>query len=231
MKRLIHKIKFDQFSKIICVSNNTKNDFEKLFPNYSGQVFVINNFINAPEIIQKSKAPLDFKKTNTTFLNVCRHENDRNKKVSRILKAAKRLKAEGENFTVILIGSGKEDHSYRKYIQTNNLSDCVKLLGASPNPFPYFINVDAVIVSSAYEGYGIVLDEARVLKVPIISTNVGDARQILSENYGILCDNSTDGVYQGMKTFLKQPKKYNRDFSAPSFNYQINQKLNKVIFS
>ena len=51
--------------------------------------------------------------------------------------------------------------------------------------------------------------QARVLNIPIISTPVADAKLILDEGYGILCENSIDGVYLGMKKFLDEgyPKK------------------------
>ena len=109
------------------------------------------------------------------------------------------------------------------------MSNYVKLLGAKSNPFPYYLKADAIIISSAYEGYGIVLDEARVLKTPIISTDVGDAKSILSENYGILCGNSSKGVYDGMKTFIENPRRYSTNFSAKKFNDKINQQLNEAI--
>lgn len=229
LRHLVRKTKFDHFSKVICVSNSAAKAFEKIFPNFQGRIFIINNFINYPDIIKKSKEPINFKKQSTTFLNVCRHENDKNKKVSRILKAARRLKDEGYIFEILLIGSGKEDAQYKKYIDANKLSNCVKILGAKSNPFPYFLQSDAVIISSSYEGYGIVIDEARVLKVPIISTDIGDAKQILSQGYGILCDNSSNGVYEGIKTFLKTPQNYNHNFSAKNFNNEINQKLHEAI--
>lgn len=230
LKYLIKKVKFNKFSKIICVSNKAKESFQKILPNYSGKVFTINNFINYRDIITKSHAKINFTRTTTTFLNICRHENDQNKKVSRVLEASTRLKNEGENFEVLLIGGGKEDKRYRKYILENNLSDFVKLLGEKPNPFPYYLKADAVIISSAYEGYGIVLDEARVLGVPVISTDIGDAKQILTQGYGILCENNSEGIYRGMKTFLDKRPKFNNHFSAQDFNNRINQQLNEVIF-
>ena len=223
LKHLIRKTKFNHFSKVICVSDSAAKSFKKIFPNFQGKIFTINNFIDYLDIVQKSKEPVNFQKRTTTLLNVCRHENDKNKKVSRILKAAKRLKDEGNTFEILLIGSGKEDLRYKKYIDANKLSDYVKMLGPKSNPFPYFLQSDAIIISSSYEGYGIVIDEARVLKIPIISTDIGDAKQILSQGYGILCDNSSNGVYEGIKTFLKTPRNYNHNFSAKYFNDRINQ--------
>lgn len=230
LSRLLKKIKANNFSKIVCVSKDAKNAFLKLYPNCKNKTYAIQNFVNEEKIIKDSQEKINFQKKTTTFLNVCRHENDNNKKVSRILSATKRLKKDGHNFQVLLIGSGKEDKKYKKYIQDHDLSENVKMLGAKSNPFPYFKQSDAIIMSSAYEGYGLILDEACILNIPIISTNTGNAKEIISKGAGILCENSTEGIYKGMKTFLSTPHNYTFNFSAKKINARANRQLNTLIF-
>ena len=102
-------------------------------------------------------------------------------------------------------------------------------VGSTLNPFPYYKISDAFVFSSLYEGYGIVLNEARVLGVPIITTDVADAAIITKEGYGILCDNSSEGVYQGMKEFLDNGYEIKKSFSAKKFNDKISKTLDELI--
>ena len=62
----------------------------------------------------------------------------------------------------------------------------------------------AYILSSRSEGLATVLTEALTLGMPIISTDVSGAKEVLGEKneYGLVVDNSKDGIYQGMKEFL-----------------------------
>ena len=107
--------------------------------------------------------------------------------------------------------------------------DNVTFVGAKVNPFPYYKIADAFVFSSQYEGYGIVLNEARVLNIPIITTDVADAALITKEGYGILCENSSEGVYHGMKQFLDEGYKIKKEFDASKFNKKITKTIDEII--
>lgn len=207
IKKLDRRMEFLKFAKIVCVSKSAKDSFLKIFPNCNkDNIAVIYNIIDDDRIVKLSKE-FFIQKDNSkiTFLNVSRHDNDNNKKISRIIKSAEKLKNEGiVNFLIRLIGDGAEHEKYIKSIKRAGLEDCFEILGKQDNPYPYYIASDILIMSSMFEGYGIVLDEAKVLHVPIISTDVADAKYVVNEpKYGFICKNSEDGVYQAMKKAIK----------------------------
>ena len=157
LKKLCKDLKFEKFKKIVCVSECAKKAFQKIYPKYEGIVKVANNYIDAEDIIKKSKEKIKEKKSNViTFINVCRHE-DEHKKVSRILEATKKLNLEKYKFEVLLVGDGRDTNNYKKYVEENKLKN-VKFVGSKVNPFPYYKLADAFVFSSIYEGYGIVLN-------------------------------------------------------------------------
>ena len=45
------------------------------------------------------------------------------------------------------------------------------LLGKKENPYPYMKQADYFCLFSEYEGYGMVLEEAKILQKPILITN------------------------------------------------------------
>lgn len=231
-QKQIDKLKFDKFAKIVCVSEAAKTAFMQKFPNYPKEnIFVINNYIDGQRILtlseEKCEVKIDNLKDETIFINIARHLEP-HKKISRILKAAKKLKEEKFNFKVALVGDGPDTEKYMEYVKENNLEDRVVFLGNKANPYNYLKESDAFVFSSAFEGYGMVLDEARVLNVPIITTDVADAKIITSEGYGLLCENSDMGVYAGMKSFLASGYKLKEKFDYIKFNEVITKRLDML---
>lgn len=227
-KKQIDCIKFDKFSKVICVSNDAKKAFYHCFPKYDGKVEVINNYIDGDHIIESAKEEINFEYEKPVFINIARHE-EKSKKISRIIESAKLLKEKKYIFSILLIGDGKDHQMYKKMIEENGLTDVIKLLGKQVNPYKYLIKSNAFILSSAYEGYGIVIDEARILNVPVISTDVADAKKILKTGFGILCDNSSEGIYQGIKKYLDEGYIIKKTFDYKAFNRKITSQLNRFI--
>ena len=223
-KKQIDVMEFEKFSKVVCVSKDACSSFMELFPNYQGKIEVINNYLDGYNIIEKSKEEVDFPYQKPVFISVARHE-EKSKKISRIINSAEKLTAEGYKFTVLLIGEGEDHQRYKEMIKSNNII----MLGTQINPYKYEVKSDALVLSSEYEGYGIVIDEARILNIPVISTEVADAKEILQSGYGIICENSEDGVYNGMKEFLNNGYKITNKFDYKKFNDIITSKLNDFI--
>lgn len=222
-KRL-RKMQFEKFNKIVCVSNDAKNAFNGLYPNYKGKIAVINNMLDGESIEKKALEEIEFNYKKPVFIAVARCE-EKSKKLSRIIKASNELKKQDYIFSAIIVGDGEDFQMYKNLIIELNLQDTVFLLGKKINPYPYIKNSSALVLSSAYEGYGIVIDEARILNIPVISTDVADAEEILNQGYGIICDNSEEGVYTGMKQFLDEGYIVQNQFDYNKFNSDINNKL------
>lgn len=228
--KLLQNVKFDKFKEIICVSESAKREMEELLPNYTGKVFVANNYIDGKKIMEMSKKEIEDEKNNkTVFINISRHY-EKHKKISRIIESADRLRKDGyKDFIVWLIGDGEDHLLYQKMITEKHLENVIYLKGNQMNPYKYLSQSDCLIVSSEFEGYGVVIDEARVLGKPVISTDVGDAKNILAEGFGIICENSEDGIYKAMKEFLDKGYKIKKEFDYKKSNKQIDKKLKEAI--
>lgn len=233
VSKYIKKMHFNKFKKIIAVSNDAIEVFKKLVPDYRGETAVIHNYIDGKDILIKSVESIEetnlfSEKDGPIFINIARHE-EKSKKISRIINSSKRLLDEGYKFKVILIGDGEDHKKYSEMIHNFNIDKNVILLGKKINPYPYLKSSDCFLLSSSYEGYGIVLDEARILDVPIISTDVADAKLILEDGYGILCKNSSDGVYDGMKEYLDNGFSLAKRFDYNKFNQEITKLLDEFV--
>lgn len=228
LTRLMKNMKFEKFPKIVCVSNCTKKSFLELIPNYIGHVVVANNYIDYDNILKKSKEKItDVKKEEyITFINVARHDEE-TKCITRIINSTNKLNKEGYKFRVILVGEGTDTENYKKLTHDLKINNII-FTGLKSNPYPYFKISDAFVFSSCYEGYGIVLNEARVLEIPLITTDVADAKDII-DGYGILCENSENGVYQGMKKFLDEGYQCKKKLDCKKFNDKITKTIDNLI--
>lgn len=227
---LVNGLKFEKFKAIVCVSDSSKEEVVKLLPNYKGKIFTAYNYIDGNKIKEMSNKEIEDKEDDKkVFINISRHLES-HKKITRIINSAEKLNKEGyKNFKVWLLGDGEDHAMYRNLINEKHLEDIVILKGNQVNPYKYLAKSDCLIMSSQFEGYGIVIDEARVLEKPIIATDIADAKRILSEGYGIVCENSEEGIYDAMKDFLNRNYKIVKKFDYKEFNKNVDKNLKEAI--
>ncbi|MDO4750365.1 MAG: glycosyltransferase, partial [Eubacteriales bacterium] len=73
------------------------------------------------------------------------------------------VRAQRKDIHLYLLGDGPDRAALENQIKTLGLEDAVTLLGNQPNPFPYLDQMDGFVLTSRYEGQGLVLWEARTL--------------------------------------------------------------------
>ena len=128
-------------------------------------------------------------------------------------------------FRVVFIGAGIDDEKYFK--QANGVKN-IEFLGVKENPYPYLRESDCLLMSSQFEGYPVVFVEAMILNKPIVTTLVSDANKDIKDKFGIVTENSLDGVYDGMKKFLDEGFEIKKKFDPEKFNKDIINELKKV---
>lgn len=195
-------IVYKNYDQIVCVSNRIEQDFRKRFGN-GCNVTTIPNINDIEQITKKGNEEIISTK-GFTFVLVGRVDNQ-HKGFDRALTVAQKLHDEGYYFDIWVVGDGKDFEQLQRQKNEGNMS-YVTLWGQQENPYKYIKSADVFICSSHYEGYGLVVSEALILERPVLSTDVSGPAEILNHGeYGMVVDNSEDGLYQGMKTFLDNP--------------------------
>ena len=228
MKKFFIDRKYNKFKNIIFVSEEGKNSFIRVFPDMEQRTIICNNLIDYKKIKKMSNEIINLKKDSnvTTFLNVSRHD-EKQKKISRIIKACKILKEDGEKFRVLLVGDGEDMNYYKDMVKQYNLNDNIIFLGKKQNPYPYFKISDCVILTSDYEGYPVVFLESFILNVPIITTKVSDYKDIQNK-FGYITTNNIEDISEKMKLFIKEGYKINDNFNPKKYNDNIIRTLEKI---
>ncbi len=219
---------YNHFDKIICVSDAAKNAYLSVLHNGTSpnqDIRVLYNAIDLTKAIEKSKQTIEtLPQGQTNFILLTRTSPE--KRTDRLISAARRLKDEGYDFHIYIIGEGMDSQSMQDSIAISHLQDMITLKGRIDNPFPYILQCKWSLCVSERESFSLALLESMALKTPVITTNCGGPGDIVDGGkYGILVDNSTEGVYQGMKMVLDNPTlslKYSADLdkAVARFDYQ-----------
>lgn len=174
----------DEMNHIVFVSNEARNDFLVYFPEYTHKTMVINNLVDSKKIIKKANEKVDLKKPSdsTLLVFVGRLEED-SKRITRQLSLIEYLNKEKVKTNLWIIGEGQDRKLIEKIIKKKKLRN-VFMLGAKTNPYPYLKMADYMLLTSDYEGFPVVFNEALVLGKQVITTiAVSDDAVISCNNF------------------------------------------------
>ena len=196
--------KVEEYRKIIFVSNEAANSFERLYPNLKNKIKVYNNFINIEKIKILSKELIEEEKpkSHKLFVFVGRLD-DSSKKLSRAINLVKEIK----DIELWIIGDGPDREKYEDKVNELNVGKRVKFLGSKSNPYPYILLSDYIILTSDYEGFPVTYLEAIVLNKPIITTIKTSDEAINMEDYATIIPKDEKEMVDVVKKVLEHPKK------------------------
>lgn len=232
--KFFNNIKIDKYKKIVFVSKNACDIFKEVYvlknKDLLPKIEVINNLINGKKIIHDSNEKInDLKKEKIyTFLNISRHTEE-DKKISRLIKAADKLKNAGYKFRLILIGDGKDSIIYKDMANKLKLDDKLIFLGKKENPYPYYKLSDCFVLTSEYEGFPVVYNECRVLRLPIITTDVSDSKEVIDNKYGVVVEKNVESIFNAMKLAIDNGMKHCNEFNYEEYNKEIENKIQRLI--
>lgn len=227
LKKKIDKKVYSKYEKIVFVSKDNLEEFEKTYPNIKNEKQVIYNYLDSKSIIEKAEEEIDgFCENTTNFVTVARLVEQ--KGIDRLIKVHIKLIKEGLKHNFYIIGDGPEKQKLQKIIKENNVDKTFKLCGRKENPYPYIKQADYFCLFSHFEGYGMVLDEAKILNKKILITDTA-AREAV-ENYpnAKIVTNNEQGIYEILEKILTQ-KEYKEIEETTYENKQILEKVKKMI--
>lgn len=219
---------YKKYDSIICVSNACKDAFIDIV--YEGnhpedKVKMIHSGVNFDQITAQAKEEsVELPDKTTNFALVTR--NTPEKRTDRIISAAKRLNEEGYQFHVNIIGN-VNTQDFIEEVRNKSLNNTITFHGQISNPLPYISKSDWLLCVSERESFGLTLLEAMALGVPVITTDCGGPSDIVnSGEFGLLVENSDEGVYRGMHMVLDNPSlsehyKVIQKNALQGFNYKV----------
>lgn len=221
---------YEKFDAVVCVSQTMKDSFVKKY-GMEQKVHVLYNPIDFDAVKQKSLEPVETD-NDGRFGFVMVGSLKPVKGYDRMMSVCSRLKKEGYDFKVRIMGSGSEYSNISDSLSRLGLSNTVTLMEYQENPFKYVRNSDVFVCSSYAEGYSTAVCEAVVLGVPVITTECSGMREIFGgRECGIICENSDDGLYYSMKKVLDDPsvlRHYKAEEQIRSADFDIKERIKKI---
>lgn len=184
IRKFFDKRKIENYNHIVFVSNESKKDLCKIYPNIKEKSVVINNLIDHERILKLSKEKIDIKKTSEKIFLFVGRLDESSKRLTLLFDIAKKCKKENVKALFWVVGDGPDEKTYKDIVKRNNLNNVI-FYGAKKNPYPYMKACDYVILTSRYEGFPVIYNEAIILGKPIITTvDVSDDYISIDNRFG-----------------------------------------------
>lgn len=210
---------YNHYDKVIIVTEDMREPTLEFCDN-NEKIFVAKNIIDYESILEKSKhEPYFDLNTESNFsLEEINHIFKTNKKIyvsigrfspekghQRLMNAFNKLWKDNKDIYLLIIGGyGKLYAETMDYALSLESYKHIIIIKSLTNPYPFLKKCDYFVLSSFHEGFGLVLAEADILGLPVMSTNILGPRGFLKENHGLLVDNNEDGILSGMKKMLTE---------------------------
>lgn len=167
------KGKFKYFDEFAAVSPGIIDGFRRVTGITDKKITPVSNHIDTGEIFQKAAEPVPLT-VDPACYNLCTMGRLCHQKGYDILldHMAKVYRARPD-MRLYMLGDGPDRDKLKEQIQRLGLGGCVTMLGNQANPFPYLEKMDGFVLTSRYEGQGIVIWEAKTLGLELfISKNL-----------------------------------------------------------
>jgi glycosyltransferase involved in cell wall biosynthesis len=185
----LSRVATSRADRVIMISNAVKNELERRREiSKSAKISVVyygikkENFVTisaSAEIEEKIKK---LKATNTfVILTVARLAPQ--KDIPTLLRAFQLFKKKFPNTVLLVAGEGSDEHNLRELSVILGLEDSVDWLGKIENPVALMRKTDVFVLTSLYEGFGLVLLEAMIAETPIIAANNSAIPEVLGQKY------------------------------------------------
>lgn len=180
---------------VVFPSEGCAQDLHESFGVSSEKTRVIWNPVDCMRVRRQSWQQVDavsaWKRSAKSFrmVHVGRLDGEKNHEL--LLQVCSRLKQRGRDFSLAIIGEGPDRAWIEQQIQERGLQSRVLLAGEQQNPFPWMAAADALLLTSRFEAFALVLVEAMVCGTAVISADcpTGPGEVLANGEYGLLAPN------------------------------------------
>ncbi|MBR3831713.1 MAG: glycosyltransferase [Muribaculaceae bacterium] len=202
---------YENFKKIVCVSDATAESFVNIFPQLKERTYAIKNPQSDKYIINQSKVDdLDsrFKTDKFTIVSVGRF--DPVKRFEQIPTIASFLIENNVDFRWYIIGggSGSVEQELITNINKEKVAENVICLGIKTNPLFYIKKSELLVTLSSSEACPRVINEAKILSTPVVCTDFSTAKEYIESGKDGIID-TIDNIKYSILDIIKNKNLYN----------------------
>lgn len=198
---------YKNFDTIVNVSFECEKKFKEKFGN-NLPTKVIYNPVDIENIKDKSQERPLINLPKNVFNIVCIGRFTPQKGFDRVVEAYNSLKKEKiMPCQITILGDGYERSRIQEMIDNYGLENDILLLGHVDNPYSILKQADLFLLASRDESFSLVVAEAMVLGIPVMSTRCAGPTELLKNGEaGYLVENSLEGIQNGLRKVFLNPE-------------------------
>lgn len=191
-----------RFDKIAACSDGCREAFLSVLPEMESRCVTVKNFHRYEEIRHLSnEQTVEYKNDCVNLLTVARLSHE--KGIDRAIKALAKAIENGIAAKLHIVGDGAKRNELEELAKALGLNESVVFYGEQSNPYRFMKNADLLLLTSYHEAAPMVIDEARSLGLPILSTSTTSSQDmILDSECGWVCDNSQGALDESLQAIL-----------------------------
>lgn len=199
---------FEKANGIVTISDLCVNSIVSVYPEFKDKVVTIPNLSDEREIERKADEfyPAEYDGIKVPIiLSIGRLFYQKGFDIG--IEALKILDECKIDYIWFIMGTGELKGKLQQQIIDYELEKKVFLIGVRDNPYPYIKNCDVIFQPSRYEGKSIVLDEAKILFKPIVTSNYDTVYdQIVNGITGYIADLNPKALADALKEIIENDK-------------------------
>ena len=179
----------NKFNGVICLCEKQKNLLISLSLSLCDKVTICTNMVNVERIQSLGDAELELPFKSGGYILMVARFDSRSKDFATIIDAYARLDTSIRDvYKLVLLGDGPDFESVSRSVSKGFLKNHIFLPGSTMNPYKWMKNASLLVHSSKSEGFPLVLLEAMICGVPIISSNcdTGPSDMLADGYFGVL---------------------------------------------
>ena len=188
----------ERFDRIAACSDGCRAVFESVLPELKERCVTVRNCHRFEEIRAMAEdEPVVYESEAVNILMVSRLSHE--KGIDRAIRALAEAVKAGLFAKLHIVGGGAEEEHLREVARICGVSDLVVFHGEQGNPYRYMKNADLLLMTSYHEAAPMVIDEARSLGIPILTTETTSSRDMVTHmNCGWVCDNKQEAINEAL---------------------------------
>ena len=219
-----------RFQKIFVVSEEIREPFLRIYPEYRDRLQELPNLVNQEKIRRLAREPGGFSDgwDGLRLLSVGRLTYQKAFEIA--VDAMRLLKDADFKVRWYVLGEGVQRKTLERKIAALGLQEDFILLGAVESPYPYYLQSDVYVHATRFEGRSIAVQEAQTLGCAVVVSNAsGNRRQVEQNRDGLLCDLTPKAVSTAVGILLSDKRRRRRLGAAARVKRAASQEAVKAI--
>lgn len=223
--KTIDRWMYDKYCKVICISKQAEENLREYLSHSKADIVTIYNGVDVDRYYT-AKADISLCNLPKRFAIVMVAGFREQKDQDTLIRAMSHL--DKEKFEIWLVGDGERHIAIEGLIRNLNLEGSVRLLGWRQNVAELLHAADVVVMSSHWEGFGLVAVEGMAAYKPVLASDV-DGLNAIVRGYGILFPHGDDKALANEIKHLAEDRDYYNQIASQCYERAKQFDIRKMV--